>query len=205
MRERSAEEQIVNKDIEMVYMNRRRALVALAKQNVPTPEDAEDVVSTSFRKAILKADTFKRKGDDSVYFWIRRIVVNECANFHRDQYRKHATVRLDVQAGESAVEPACSPKFDGINHALNALQKARGIGWEELRLLQLFLCGQSVRQARRETRVGTDKMYRQKRILRKRLAPILAKLSRVYPGFNTGFDPNVIEKCQPSEGEQSHD
>lgn len=79
-------------------------LVALAVRLVRDRSTAEDLVQTSFEKAIRNGHRFR--GDSRVSTWLHRIVANESLMWLRSQGRRAKRTRaLDEHTGEALVDP----------------------------------------------------------------------------------------------------
>ena len=88
---------------------------ALAQRMTGSPEEAQDVVQTSFLNAFRQIGNFR--GDASFKTWVYGIALNECRMLHRKSGR---TVAMD-----SVAEPA-APKTGG--HALDRLVLGKFVG-----------------------------------------------------------------------------
>lgn len=56
--------------------------------------EAEDVLQDGFVKIFKKIESYKNLGDQSLFFWMRRIMVNTALNFLRDQKAFRFTMDL---------------------------------------------------------------------------------------------------------------
>lgn len=90
-----------------LYRRFCNAMMGVCVRYAPTVQDAEDLLQDSFVKVFKKIHTFQGKG--SLGGWVKRIVVNTCLQFFRDNKNLNMYVELN--------ENDCSEEvsFDVLN------------------------------------------------------------------------------------------
>ena len=76
---------------------------ALCRRYLGNEDDAKDLMLDTLIQALDKIDTFKYKGDGSLYAWISKIAINKALN----QIRRHRwrMVPLDFRVQDNIPEP----------------------------------------------------------------------------------------------------
>jgi len=68
-----------------IYTGLEKPMYSLALRMVGSAATAEDMVQDSFMKVMAKISQFK--GESSFWWWVRRIVSNQCINYLRNSKR----------------------------------------------------------------------------------------------------------------------
>lgn len=90
-----------------LYRRYCNAMMGVCVRYAPTVQDAEDLLQDSFIKVFKKIHTFQGKG--SIGGWVKRIVVNTCLQFFRDN--KNLNMYVELKENESTEEVS----FDVLN------------------------------------------------------------------------------------------
>lgn len=70
---------------ELLYNRYGGKLFGVCLRYTKNRMEAEDVLQDGFVKIFKKIESYKNLGDQSLFFWMRRIMVNTALNFLRDQ------------------------------------------------------------------------------------------------------------------------
>lgn len=68
----------------MLYNRYGGKLMSVAMRYAPGKEDAEEILQEGMIKIFRNIDSLKNIQGDSVYFWMKRIVINTALNYLRD-------------------------------------------------------------------------------------------------------------------------
>lgn len=90
-----------------LYRRYCNAMMGVCVRYAPTVQDAEDLLQDSFIKVFKKIHTFEGKG--SLAGWVKRVVVNTCLQFFRD----NKNLNMYVELSESNFTEEVS--FDVLN------------------------------------------------------------------------------------------
>lgn len=90
-----------------LYRRYCNAMMGVCVRYAPTVEDAEDLLQDSFIKVFKKIHTFQ--GIGSIGGWIKRIVINTCLQFFRDN--KNLNMYVELKESECTEEVS----FDVLN------------------------------------------------------------------------------------------
>ena len=103
-----------------IYIQCEKPMYSLALRMVGNAANAEDMVQDTFLKVMVKIKQFR--GESSFWYWIRRILTNQCISFLRKDIRwiqQDETVIENILDGLSET-PEVGLDRD-MNHLLNRL------------------------------------------------------------------------------------
>jgi RNA polymerase sigma-70 factor (ECF subfamily) len=99
-----------------IYTGLEKPMYSLALRMVGNAATAEDVVQDAFMKVMAKISLFR--GESSFWWWVRRIVSNQCINYLRSRKR---WVQQDDSQIESIIDDlAETPEF-GLDRDMSKL------------------------------------------------------------------------------------
>lgn len=96
-------------------------LLRTANCYVSDVSEAEDCVMKGFLKAFVNIETFNYTSEQSFYFWIRRIVINETLMFLRQRHNFH--LNLEDELTEQSTHNSALQKLaaDDLNRLIMGL------------------------------------------------------------------------------------
>lgn len=96
------------KEQEMLYEKYGSKLFGVCLRYVKNRMEAEDILQDGFVKIFKSISTFKGMNENSLFFWMRRIMVNTALNFLRD----HRAFRFTVDIPDEDFDSSLSDVFD---------------------------------------------------------------------------------------------
>lgn len=83
------------KEQELLYNKYASRLFGICLRYVKNRMEAEDILQDGFVKIFKSISTFKGMNENSLFFWMRRIMVNTALNYLRDHQAFRFTLDLD--------------------------------------------------------------------------------------------------------------
>jgi len=87
---------------------------AICRRYITDWDEAEDILQESFFTVFTKIDSFTWTGDNSFFFWIKRIIINNSINCFKKNKRKYAEETLSEKEN-FLVEDDDDNIFDGVD------------------------------------------------------------------------------------------
>jgi RNA polymerase sigma factor (sigma-70 family) len=104
----------------LLYDNYSRSMYLICLRFTKNEEDAQDVLQEAFIKIFKHILTFRE--ESSLYYWIKRIVINTAINFQRSQLFLHAQLNSNEVENVQGVEDAVSNyQYEELLKLLQAL------------------------------------------------------------------------------------
>jgi RNA polymerase sigma-70 factor (ECF subfamily) len=101
-----------------LYEQYSRQMMAVCMRYSKKTEDAEDILQEAFVKVFRNLDQFRY--DSTLYFWIKRIVINTALNYHRGKMHQQQTV--DVEEIHDLADDEVTLSNYHLKDLLNLLQ-----------------------------------------------------------------------------------
>jgi RNA polymerase sigma factor (sigma-70 family) len=99
-----------------IYSACEKPMYSLAYRMVGNAATAEDMVQDSFLRVMDKISQFR--GESSFWWWVRRILSNQCINYLRKNSR---WIQQDESTIEAMLDEASESSIEGLDRDMNKL------------------------------------------------------------------------------------